>query len=86
MSNDVDFKLNINGLRELMKSGAMQSQLAAAGQAVASAAGRDYGTRVHTASYTAICNVYPDSKEAARENYEENSLLKGLGASGLSMR
>ena len=86
MSDKVDFKLNINGLRELMKSSAMQSQLEAAGQAVASAAGRDYGTRVHTASYVAICNVYPDSKASAEENYEENTLLKGLGASGLSMR
>lgn len=86
MSNDVEFKLNINGLRELMKSSAMQSQLEAAGKAVASAAGSEYGTRVHTASYVAICNVYPDSKKAAEENYEDNTLLQGLGSAGLSMR
>lgn len=84
--SDVDFELNINGLRELMKSSEMQSALESAGQAVASNAGRDYGTRVHTASYVAICNVYPNSKEAATENYEENTLLKALGSSGLSMR
>lgn len=85
-SSDVEFKLDINGLRELMKSPAMQAQLESAGQAVASAAGEEYGTRVHTASFVAICNVYPDSAKAAEENYEENTLLKALGSVGLSMK
>lgn len=86
MSSSVEFELNINGLRELMKSSAMQSQLEAAGKSVAAAAGSEYGTRVHTASYVAICNVYPASKKAAEENYEDNTLLQGLGSAGLSMR
>lgn len=81
----VDFKLNLNGLRELMKSSGMQSHLSSAGQAVASAAGQGYGTRVHEASYVAICNVYPDSEEAVQDNYENNTLLKALGSSGVSM-
>lgn len=85
-SSDVEFKLDINGLRELMKSSEMQTQLQTAGEAVAGAAGVDYGARVHTASYVAICNVYPDSPDAARENYEENTLLKALGSVGLSMK
>lgn len=86
MSSDVEFKLDINGLRELMKSSAMQSQLEAAGQAMASGAGQDYGTRVHVASYTAICNVYPMTRQAEEENYDDNTLLKAAGSSGLSMR
>ena len=68
-----------------VKSGGMQSQLQAAGQAVASAADGNYGVRVHEASFVAIANVYPADKETAKKNAKENSLLKGLGAAGLPM-
>lgn len=85
MAKKVKFELNLAGLNELMKSSEMQGALEAAGSAVANNAGGDYGVRVHQASYVAIANVYPDSKQAAAENYKENTLLKALGASGLSM-
>lgn len=82
---DVKFELNISGLQEIMKSGEMQAALSDAGAAVAQAAGSDYAYRVHTASFVSLCNVYPDSKEAAKENYETNSLLKAAGSVGLPM-
>lgn len=82
--NSIDFELDIGGLRELMSSAEMQAQLEAAGKQVASIAGEGYGSRVHQGSYVAICNVYPDSPEAAHDNYENNTLMKSLGASGLS--
>ena len=82
---DVTFKLNLQGLNELMKSSEMQSALLTAGQAVANAAGGDYAAEVHTANFIAISNVYPNSKAAAKENYEENTLLKAAGAVGLKM-
>ena len=85
MAKKLEFELNLPGLNDLMKSGEMQARLQAAGSAVANAAGGDYGVRVHTASFVAIANVYPDSKEAAKDNYEHNTLLKALGASGLPM-
>ena len=85
MAKESGFKLNIGGLNELMKSGEMQAHLQQAGQAVASAAGGDCGVRVHQASFVAIANVYPDSKEAAEKNYKENTLLKALGSAGLRM-
>ena len=81
----VDFELNINGLRELMKGPEMQAALQEAGDAVASSAGGDYGVRVHVADYVAIANVFPDSQEAAKDNYENNTLLKALGSAGLKM-
>ena len=81
----VEFKLDINGLRELMKGPEMQAVLQEAGEAVASGAGGDYGTRVHVADYVAIANVFPESKEAAKDNYENNTLLKALGSAGLKM-
>ncbi len=86
MSDAVKFKLNINGLRELMKSAEMQAHLEACGRAVARSAGSEYGTRVHTASYVAIVNVYPESKAAARDVYKNNTLLKALGAAGMRMQ
>lgn len=80
-----DFELNLAGLNELMKSPEMQAALTSAGQAVASAAGGDYGVRTHVASFVAITNVYPDSAKAAKDNYENNTLVKALGAAGLTM-
>lgn len=81
----IKFKLNLAGLNELMKSDEMKAALLEAGNAVAGAAGDDYAAEVHTASFVAISNVYPDSKRAAHENFKENTLLKALGSVGLSM-
>lgn len=80
-----DFELNLPGLNELMKSQEMQAVLTQAGNAVASAAGGDYGVRTHVASFVAIANVYPDSAKAAKDNMENNTLVKALGAAGLTM-
>lgn len=82
---NVDFELGLAGLNELMKSPEMQAHLRQAGQAVASAAGTGYGSEVHVASFVAIANVYPDSKEAAHDNFTNNSLIKAAGSTGLSM-
>ena len=83
--SDTRFVLNLRGLNELMKSEEMKAVLKEAGAAVAEAAGSEYAHRVHDASFVSICNVYPDSKKAAHENYKENSLLKAVGSVGLPM-
>lgn len=80
---NVKFELNLPGLNELMKSAEMQSALLEAGNAVANAAGPEYAAEVHTANYIAISNVYPNSKEAAHDNFENNTLLKAIGSVGL---
>lgn len=85
MSN-TKFEFNLAGLRELMKSGGMQSSLQSAGSAVASATGQAYGTDTHIAPYTAVCTVYPSTKEAGLDNYLHNTLLKAVGSAGLSMK
>lgn len=82
---NVKFELDLKGLNEVMKSSEMQSALMEAGQAVASAAGSDYVAEVHTASFVAISNVYPASKDAAKDNYENNTLLKAAQSVGLGM-
>lgn len=87
MSN-VRFELNINGLRDLMKSGEMKAILEEAGGTVAGHAsaisgGKEFSHRVHDASYVSIVNVFPGTKEAAKDNYDNNTLEKALGSCGL---
>lgn len=82
--SNVEVKINIKGLNELMKGSEMQSHLKRAGDAVAMSAGADYAASVHVASFVAIANVYPNSKAAAKENYESNTLLKAVSSVGLS--
>ena len=86
----MNFKLDINGLRELMKSEEMQTVLTEAGDEVANIAsnmsdGEPYGVRPHTASYVAIANIYPDSEAAAKMNSDMNIAVKALSSSGLSL-
>lgn len=81
----IDFELNLAGLNELMKSPAMKAALQEAGDTVSNIAGGDYAVRVHDADFISIANVYPNTKRAAKDNYENNTLLKAAAASGLSM-
>ena len=78
-----NFKLNLAGLNELMKSPEMQAHLDEAGAAVANAAGEGYGYRTHVASYVAITNVFPTTREAAIDNLENNTLEKAIRSAGL---
>ena len=73
---NVKVVLNMQGVRELMKSPEKQDHLQKVGEAVAQSAGEGYAARTHLADYVAITNVYPDTPEAAKDNYENNSLLK----------
>ena len=85
MSRDVDFVLNLPGLNEIMKSGAMQSTLSEAGHAAAAVAGEGFDSEVGMGSFTAIGNVYPTDAESARKVFKENALIKACQAVGLKM-
>lgn len=83
------FVFNIDGLREVMKSPAMLSQLEQAGQDIASTANCShdgYSTDTHIAPYTGVCTVYPSTREAGLDNYLNNTLLKATGGSGLEWK
>lgn len=84
MSN-VEFELNLKGLNELMKSPEMQNCLKEAGEAVAQRAGEGFEVDVHNADFAAVCYVDAKSKEAVKASFEDNTLLKALSSSGLSM-
>lgn len=82
----VKFELNLPGLNELMKSEPMKEVLLDAAKQVASNAGEGYKAGVHTGYWIGIANVYPETKEASRNNLENNVLLKALGSVGLRMK
>lgn len=75
-SKSVKFKLNSAGVKELLKSSAMQSILAQNAAKKANAAGEGYASSVHTGQKRAYANVYPATKEAAFDNLENNTLEK----------
>lgn len=81
----VGIKLNLPAINELMKGEGIQSVLRDAGASVAGDAGSDYASSINMGRWLAFCNVYPDSKAAANDNYKNNSLLKALSSSGLKM-
>ena len=83
MSKKVEIELNQSGIISLFKSSEVHAALQEAGNAVANYAGPDYAASTHNAGFTAIANVFPNSAEAARENYQENALLKAAGSLGL---
>ena len=84
-------ELNLPGLNELMKSKEIRGALAHAGNAVAKEArrisGNDYKRRkIRTLNWLAIVNVGASGEEAEQNEMENNTLLKAVGACGLSTR
>lgn len=80
---NVTIELNNKGIIELFKSPEVESWLNEIGSQVASAAGADYTYRTFNAGFEKLCNVYPDSKQAAHDNFKNNSLVKAVGIVGL---
>ncbi len=79
----IKFKLNINGLRQLMKSADMRQAVNAAGVSVENKAriisgGEDFTHETKILSYAAITTVFPNSKSAASAVYRDNILDKSL--------
>ena len=81
----VKIKLNLPGINAIMKSDGIQSVIKAAGDSVAASAGSDYAAEVNVGKWLAFCNIYPESKAAANDNFKNNTLLKALSSSGLKM-
>lgn len=82
----VEIKLNLPGINKIMKSEGIQSKLSQAAQAVANIAGPEYAAEDPRAiRWIGIVNVHPASKNAAHDNFENNTLLKALQAAGLPL-
>ena len=82
----VEIKLNLPGINKIMKSEGIQSKLSQAAQAVANIAGPEYVAEDPRAiRWIGVVNVHPASKNAAHDNFENNTLLKALQAAGLPL-
>lgn len=73
-----NFKLNLLGLNELMKSEWMQSVLDEKAAEVVGGDG-EYDFRTHVASYVALTNVFPTTRRAYFATLKGNELLKRMG-------
>lgn len=81
----IKFKLNLPGLNDLMKSGAMQSVLNDAASRIAGTAGAGYETeQAHNIGYIAIASVYAADWDTVRDNSENNTLLSAAGSVRIS--
>ena len=83
--NKVDFKLNLPGLNQLMKSPEMQAILTEKGAEVRARANGNaqisdaqYSMDTKTINWIAVTTVRADNNEAVTENYNNNTLLKAL--------
>lgn len=84
MAEKVRFKLNLAGLNQLMKSNEMQSVLNTAANQIASAAGDGYEVEsAHSISFVGIAAVHAKTREARKDNAENNTLLKAAGGVNL---
>ena len=71
------FVLNRAGVRELLKSSEMAGAVREAGKRVQANAGDGYSMNVQMKN-RAVCRVYAYTREAVRQNYRNNTLLKAL--------
>ena len=81
----VEIKLNLPGINNVMKSDGIQGVINSCGTAVANNSGSEYAAEVNVGRWLAFCNVFPNSKDAAHDNFKNNSLLKALNSSGLKL-
>lgn len=75
-------KLNLPGINEVMKDQEVVAACEQAAREIGSASGIDTEIESGTINFIAYADVRPATKEAEKENFEENSLLKAVSAAG----
>lgn len=79
MSKKVEIELNSAGIRELLQSDEIREYCEELAQGVASRAGEGYEVDSMVGKTRANASVYAATREANRDNLENNTLLKALG-------
>lgn len=81
MSSRYRFELNRKGISELMKSEEMQTVLKQYANSVQGYAGEGYTVSVYRNGRTrSNASVHAETREARKDNLENNTLLKALGS------
>lgn len=74
----VKFELNHAGVRELLKSKAMQNVLNEYGNAIMSRAGGDYVKSTYVGTNRTNVSIMTNSAATMRDNLDNNTLLRAL--------
>lgn len=74
----VEIQLNEEAVGQLLRGEEVREMISGMAQTVANNAGEGYGHREHDSGQRIIANIYPETKEAFRDNLQNNTLLKGL--------
>lgn len=72
------FKLNYDGVGQLLKSSEMQGLLEEKATGIKNRAGEGYAQDVYVGKTRANAMVYADSYKAKRDNKKNNTLLKAV--------
>ena len=75
---NVIITLNSAGIEEMLKGSGVQSMLKEYASRVASQAGAGFVNKVEVRQTRAVATVWPESKEAKHEAFDNNALLKAL--------
>lgn len=73
-------ELNSKGIRELLRSDEIAAAVGEQAALVAGRCGEGYAHDVKMMPSRVIASAYTDTVEAAKDNSDNNTLLKGLGA------
>ncbi len=76
--SDVKFKLNRAGVRDLLKSPEIASACVEAAERVRNNAGSGFAMNTRSGKRRTVVRVYAHTKEAIRDAYDNNSLLKAI--------
>ena len=76
-----EFKLNYEGVHDLLRSPQMMAVCREYAQQIADEAGDDYVLSEYTGENRVNVSVGAASKKALQDNYDNNTLLKSLGGS-----
>lgn len=77
---DVTIELNSDGVRELLRSAEMAEICEELANEIAAQCGDGYEVSVYTGINRVNASVVAVTKEAIADNYENNTLLRAIGA------
>lgn len=75
---DFRFELNRAGVAELMKSAEMQRVLQRYATKIKNRSGAGYEQDIYVGRNRANARVWPETTQARRDNYENNTLLRSV--------
>ena len=76
--SDFRFELNRAGVAELMKSAEMQRVLQRHATRIKNRSGAGYEQDIYVGRNRANARVWPETQQARRDNYENNTLLRSV--------